>query len=1139
MGLSTCLGSFRCRPLPKTRIVQNLPALPIPGMSSIALALLGIGFAAVQGTAQTCPVNTPHLQGVWRTLPYLMPINPISATLLHTGKVLIVAGSENDASNNSKGSESYRNAIWDPTDPTANSISVREIEYDVFCSGTAVLPDGRPLVIGGTSDYSFKGDNRASIFDPATTEFVQSQSMVNGRWYGSATTLADGRVMAFSGLSLSGGTNNTTEIYDLKNAGAGWASPVTAPFSPPLYPRMYLLPNGHVFYTGQGSGSNNASSWIFDPLGGSWTQSAATTANRTYGSSVLLPLLPPNYTPKVINFGGGSPATPSTEIIDLSAASPSWIAGPNMSTGRIEMNAIILPNGKVLAEGGSLNNESPDTPGKRGDIYDPATNTMSSAGSAAYSRLYHSTALLLPDATVMSMGSNPGSRGGYEPAIEIYTPPYLFDANDNLITDRPVITGVTPGVIGYNATFYVTYTSASPISSAVLVRPGSVTHAFDMDERLIGLCGSSPQEPACVDAGGSSMNLTTPPNGNIAPPCYYMLFLLDSAGVPSVAQFIQISPYSSAPPRGIISTPPSDVTIGAGQQVSFTTTATAAKYSWVFPGGSPATSTAQNPGNVTFSTAGEYSVSLTEIDAAGNSDPSPPTRTITVLPASADFDIAVSPSANTVLPGQSSTFSVTISPRSGFYGPVTLSVGSESGFPTGITSGGFSPASITGSGSSTLTMNTTTSTAPYALSLTITGTSGTITHTGSTTLLVNLAAPAAITATPNGVGQIALSWPASVSASSYHVKRSLISGGPYVTVACTSSTSYTDSALASGTTYYYVVSAAYSANPDAGGESADSTEANATSLLSPTFSISASPTSVSVQQGNNGSVAISTSALNGFNNAVALSVSGLPANVTPTFNPTSISAPGTGSSNLSFAVGASAAVGSYTLTVTGTGGGVTKTTTVTLTITAPPPSFSISASPSSASVQQGNNGSVTISTSALNGFNNAVALSVSGTPANVTPTFTPASFAAPGSGSSTLSFAVGATAAVGTYTLTVTGTGGGVTKTTTVALTITGTAPIFSITANPASITATRGGASGSSTISASVTQGTPTIALSVSGQPKNVNVSLSATSVTGTTTSKMTVKAVGKASSGTYTLTITGSANGVIKTTTVTLTVN
>ena len=142
-----------------------------------------------------------------------------------------------------------------------------------------------------------------------------------------------------------------------------------------------------------------------------------------------------------------------------------------------------------------------------------------------------------------------------------------------------------------------------------------------------------------------------------------------SAGVPSVAQFIQISPYASAPPKGIISTPSSDVTIGAGMSVSFGTTSSSAKYSWVFPGGSPATSTSQTPGNVTFSTPGEYVISLTVVDAIGNSDPNPPTRTISVLPTSADFDISVSPSANTVQPGQSITFNVTITPLSGFSSP--------------------------------------------------------------------------------------------------------------------------------------------------------------------------------------------------------------------------------------------------------------------------------------------------------------------------------------------------------------------------------------------------------------------------------------------------------------------------------------
>ncbi len=357
------------------------------------------------------------------------------------------------------------------------------------------------------------------------------------------------------------------------------------PSPPPLYPRLALLPSGKVFYTGHGSGTSNANAWIFDPATGGWTQSATTNVNRKYGSSVLLPLLPPSYVPRVMNFVGGNPATSSTDMIDLSVPTPSYTAGPNMSTGRIQMDAVILPNGKVLAEGGSVNNESPDTPGKTADLYDPVSNTMGSAGTAAYSRLYHSTALLLPDATVMSTGSNPGKRGRYEPAIEIYTPSYLYDTNDHLITtDRPQIIAVSfSGPIHYGTPFSVSYTSISPISSAVLIRPGSSTHASDMDQRLISLCGAT---SPCT-ASNNALSLTTPPDGSIAPPGYYMLFLLDSAGVPSKAWFIQLTPnsYSLVPPTGAITSPSGDMTITAGGVINFGTSTSASKYSWVFPGG--------------------------------------------------------------------------------------------------------------------------------------------------------------------------------------------------------------------------------------------------------------------------------------------------------------------------------------------------------------------------------------------------------------------------------------------------------------------------------------------------------------------------------------------------------------------------
>src|SRR5438552_8047168 len=294
----------------------------------------------------------------------------------------------------------------------------------------------------------------------------------------------------------------------------------------------------------------------------------------------------------------------------------------------------------------------------------------------------------------MSTGSNPGNRVNYEPATEIYTPSYLYDSSDDLITtNRPQITALSfSGPIHYGMPFSVSYTSTSPISSAVLIRPGSTTHAMDMDHRLTGRCGAG---SPCT-ASNNTLSLTTPPDGSIAPPGYYMLFLLDSAGVPSKAWFVQLIPnsYSLLPPTGAITTPASDMTITAGSAINFGTGTTASRYSWVFPGGTPATSTTQNPGNVTFGVPGTYTISLTVIDATGNSDPSPPTRRVTVLPTSPDFSITVGPAAQEVVPGGLATYTVTVTPVSGFTGTVNLSVDSQSSFPTGITSGGLSPASI-------------------------------------------------------------------------------------------------------------------------------------------------------------------------------------------------------------------------------------------------------------------------------------------------------------------------------------------------------------------------------------------------------------------------------------------------------------
>jgi subtilase family serine protease len=201
---------------------------------------------------------------------------------------------------------------------------------------------------------------------------------------------------------------------------------------------------------------------------------------------------------------------------------------------------------------------------------------------------------------------------------------------------------------------------------------------------------------------------------------------------------------------------------------------------------------------------------------------------------------------------------------------------------------------------------------------------------------------------------------------------------------------------------------------------------------SPAFSITASPAAVSVVQGSSGGSTITTTVSGGFDSAIALTASGQPTGVTLTLSSASIAAPGSGSSTLTMAVASTTAVGTYTITVSATGGGITHTATVALTVTAPTAgAFTISVSPTSGSLRQGQSGTATVTTAVSGGFDSAVALSATGEPTGVTITFTPASIAAPGSGTSSMLLTVSRTAKTGTYPITITGTGGGITHTTT------------------------------------------------------------------------------------------------------------
>ena len=316
----------------------------------------------------------------------------------------------------------------------------------------------------------------------------------------------------------------------------------------------------------------------------------------------------------------------------------------------------------------------------------------------------------------------------------------------------------------------------------------------------------------------------------------------------------------------------------------------------------------------------------------------------------------------------------------------------------------------------------------------------------------------------------------------------------------------------------------------------------APSSTTPAFTLAASPTSVSVVVGNTGTSNITTTVSGGFDSAVALSASGQPTGVTVSFSPTSIAAPGSGSSTVSFVVASTTTPGTYPITITGTGESITHTASVSLVVTsAPVPAFTIGASPTSVSVVQGKSGSSTITTAVSGGFNSAIALTASGAPTGVTATFSPTSIAAPGSGTSTLSLAVASTTATGTYTITVTGTGGGLTHTTTVSLTVTAaTTGAFTVSISPTSGYLDQG-QSGYGVVTTTVSGGfNAPVTLSASGIPSGVTGSFSPATIAapGSGTSDFTLTVARNAPTGTSTITITATSGSVSHTTTLVFTV-
>jgi len=443
--------------------------------------------------------------GQWTKLMNL-PLVPIHEHLLPDGKVLMWGiGATLDP------------RLWNPVD---QSISLApKAGYDLFCSGHTHLADGRLFVPGGHIRNNV-GLAKASLYNPATNGWSVAPDMNAGRWYPTATTLANGDALVVSGdINRRSGTNPLPQVYQA--ASNTWRSLTGAQLQQHLYPMMFLAPNGKVIDVAP----TQQTRYLDTTNSGAWSAVAARNFGvRDYGSAVMYA------EGKILVVGGGDPPTASAEVIDLNAPTPAWRTVASMSVARRQLNATLLPDGTVLVTGGTsgpgFNNAT--TPVFSAELWNPATEAWTTLASASVPRLYHSSALLLADGRVLATGGN-----SY-PDAETFSPPYLLKGGT-----RPTMSGV-PASIAYGQPFSVQSPNAADIRKVTLIRLPSVTHGFDQNQRLNILQFTS--------ATAGVLDITAPANGNVAPPGSYMLFIVNADGVPSIASMVQVGGTAPADP---------------------------------------------------------------------------------------------------------------------------------------------------------------------------------------------------------------------------------------------------------------------------------------------------------------------------------------------------------------------------------------------------------------------------------------------------------------------------------------------------------------------------------------------------------------------------------------------------------------
>ncbi|KAL8906790.1 MAG: hypothetical protein Q9171_006119 [Xanthocarpia ochracea] len=520
--------------------LKRTPFTPVPARYVRIIAQTEAGgrgpwtsAAEINVLAAASYTKPPTNLGIWgATIDF--PIVPAAAALLTNGKVLLWSSHKPLDFAGGSGSGKTETAIYDPATGTVSRRTVTETQHNMFCPGLSLDASGRPFVTGGDDAA------KLSIYDG--TNWISGPNMRIQRGYQSSTTLSDGRIFVIGGSWSGGQGNKNGEVWS--PASNSWSLLPGCPVAPMLTAdkRGVYRSDNHAWLFGWKSGSvfqagpSKAMNW-YTTVGTGGQKTAGlrgTDPDAMNGNAIMYDAV----NGKILTVGGApnyedNQATGNARIVTIGTPgqTASVAAIGNLAKARAFHNSVVMPDGKVLVLGGESypipfsDNTAILTP----ELFNPATSSFTSVNPESIPRTYHSWALLLPDATIISGGGGLcGACATNHPNAQIYNPAYLFKA-DGTKASRPVINSVSATNVAVGATITVSMNTA--VTRFSLVRYGSATHSVNTDQRRI---------PLTPTASGLSYTVTVPSDPGVALPGPWMLFALDSAGVPSVAKTIII-----------------------------------------------------------------------------------------------------------------------------------------------------------------------------------------------------------------------------------------------------------------------------------------------------------------------------------------------------------------------------------------------------------------------------------------------------------------------------------------------------------------------------------------------------------------------------------------------------------------------